>query len=224
MGRKEIFGGGVHRIRHDGGHGGADGCTTERVHPKGPAGAEDDRLDGFAAALGDGRMVRAEVDVKGGAGPGLFHLHRGRLGLRRSRFGRRRCGRPTALHHLMAPVENASQPAGRLDVERRSLRLFFAVVFLVLGEVVVIPIVLLRLGLFCRAGRKALGTAGGVLLVDREALFVDAAAHIAEPLPALGGGDVKDVQAGAGRHDQIGGRPAAEQQERPAQHSAQCAA
>ena len=227
LGRKEIFGGGVHRIRHDGSHGGADGCTAERVHPKGPAGAEDDRLDGFAAALGDGRMVRAEVDVKGGAGPGLFHLHRDRLGLRRSRFGRRRCGRPAALHHLMAPVENARQPAGRLDVERRSLRLFSAVVFLVLGEIVVIPIVLLRFGLFCRAGRKALGTAGGVLLVDREALFVDAAAHIAEPLPALGGGDVKDVQAGAGRqrrHDQIGGRSAAEQQERPAQHSAQCAA
>ena len=66
-------------------------------------------------------------------------------------------------------------------MERRSLRLFFAVGLLVLGEIVVIPIVLLRFGLFCRAGRKALGTAGGVLLVDREALFVDAAAHIAEP-------------------------------------------
>ena len=53
---------------------------------------------------------------------------------------------------------------------------------------------------------------------------MDAAAHVAEPLPALGGRNVKNVQAGAGRqrrHDQIGGGSAAEQQERPAQHSAQ---
>ena len=94
----------------------------------------------------------------------------------------------------------------------------------VFRQVVVIILVFLRLGLLGGAFCQTLGPAGGILLVDGKALFVDAAAHVAEPLPALGGRNVENVQAGAGRqrrHDQIGGGSAAEQQERPAQHSAQ---
>ena len=64
---------------------------------------------------------------------------------------------------------------------------------------VVIVLVFLCLGLLGGAFCQTLGPAGGILLMDGKALFVDAAAHIAEPLPALGGRNVKNVQAGAGR-------------------------
>ena len=81
-------------------------------------------------------------------------------------------------------------------------RLFAAVVVLafahfVFRQVVVIVLVFLRLGLLGGAFCQTLGPAGGILLVDGKALFVDAAAHVAEPLPALGGRNVKNVQAGA---------------------------
>ena len=107
--------------------------------------------------------------------------------------------------------------------------LFAAVVVLafthfVFRQVVVIVFIFLCRGLLSGAFCQTLSPAGGILLVDGKALFVDAAAHVAEPLPALGGRNVKNVQTGAGRqrrHDQIGGGSAAEQQERPAQHSAQ---
>ena len=59
LGREEVLGGGIHSVRDDGRHGGADGRTAERVHAEGAAGAEDDGLDGLTAALGDGGMVRA---------------------------------------------------------------------------------------------------------------------------------------------------------------------
>ena len=63
-------------------------------------------------------------------------------------------------------------------------RLFAAVVVLafahfVFRQVVVIGLVFLRLGLLGGAFCQTLGPAGGILLVDGKALFVDAAAHIA---------------------------------------------
>ena len=63
-------------------------------------------------------------------------------------------------------------------------RLFAAVVVLafahfVFRQVVVIGLVFLRLGLLGGAFCQTLGPAGGILLVDGKALFVDAAAHVA---------------------------------------------
>ena len=91
-----------------------------------------------------------------------------------------RCGRRgrlrlfAALHHLMAPVEDASQPAGRLDMVGGRGRLFAAVVVLafahfVFRQVVVIGLVFLRLGLLGGAFCQRLGPAGGILLVDGKA-------------------------------------------------------
>lgn len=121
----------------------------------------------------------------------------------------------------MAPGEHTGQPAGSLE----------AGFFVVLKVLVQLVGIFLLVGFFFRLRGKALRpafrAAGGVLLIDGHAFFVHAAAHVAEPLPDFRRGDIKNVQAGAEgqrRHDQIGCRTPAEQQQIAAQHGAQRAA
>ena len=201
----------------------------ERVLPEGAAGPDDEGLDGLTAALNDGGAVRPKVDVKRGAGMGRAHLHRRKgRGLLRLCRGRRggggRCfvaervvhrfGHGFALQlfgHLVAPAENAGQPArSRKTV---LLVLFAAKVRLASG---------FQRGRFLLglAGGLPLGAAGCILLVDGHALFVGAAAQFTHPLPQFGGGDIKNVQAGTERqhhHHEICRRTPAEQQQIAAQ-------
>ena len=234
-GREEILGGSLHGIRHHRFDDGPGRGLLERVLPKGAARPDDDGLNGLASALGN-RGIRPKINIKRRAGMVGGHLDRlkgwGRLGGSRFRLHRRR--RLVAqrivhgsrfrfafhlLGHLVAPAEHAGQPPGHRNAAGH--------VFLIGTVIVIVRRLLGAVLLFCLPGRKALSTAGGVLFIDRHAFFMHAAAHIAEPLPALGRGDIKDIQAGAQgqhRHDQIGRRPPAEQEQVSAQQSAQHAA
>ena len=120
--------------------------------------------------------------------------------------------------HLVAPTENAGQPAGGRKTGR-----FLPVV----GRLRLLSGFQRGSFLLSLTGCGPLGAAGGVLLVDGHALFMDAAAQFAHPLPQLGGGDIKNVQAGTERqhdHDKVRRRTPAEQQQVAAQQSPQRAA
>ena len=237
---EEVLRRGLHRIRHHRLDDGAGCRVAERVHAKRAARAQNDGLDGLTAALFYLGMVRAQVDVKGRAGPRGADLDgfKFRGGLRRGHIRRIRSRRRLITQvgvlgrlglcltlqlfgHLMAPGEHTGQPAGSLE----------AGFFVVLKVLVQLVGIFLLVGSFFRLRGKALRpafrAAGGVLLIDGHAFFVHAAAHAAEPLPDFRRGDIKNVQAGAEgqrRHDQIGCRAPAEQQQIAAQHGAQRAA
>ena len=113
---KEICRRGDYRVCHDGRLRGL-GCRAQRVLPEGAARPDDQRLNGLAAALGEGGVVGAKVYVKGRAGMGNADPHRGD-----GRRGRLRLGKgggcslsfgSVCLHllrYLVSPAQHAGHP------------------------------------------------------------------------------------------------------------------
>ena len=150
-------------------------------------------------------------------GRGRFRLGRGRLIAQRFVHGFRRGLAFQLLGHLVAPAENAGQPAGRLHFLRLCGGIFRVCAVDLFGIVVGFFLAVSFAG---GALFQALGTTDLVLRIQSCALGVDVPAQIAQPLPQLGGGDIKDVQAGAqGQHDhhEVRRRTPAEQQQIAAQ-------
>ena len=191
------------------------------VQSKGAPRPRDDRLDGLAAAVADHRRVGPQVDVKGSPRVADRRRLQGRFGLW-GRFG------AAVLVRQAAMPEDMAQPGRHPDVERARRGVRVAVQQHILGGLVICGGFRFGLGFGCRrcfgagrqTGRTALLMGGAAVGIDGQPLVPRAARHAGQPLPDVGGGDVKDVAAGAGRqrhHDQVGRRTAAQQQQRAAQ-------
>ena len=206
---------------------GRAGCRrrAQGVQPKGASRARDDGLDGLAAAVADGRRVGPQVDVKGGAGM----ADRRRLQRRFRPWGG--LGAPVLVREAPVPKDMA-QPGRHPQMEPASRRgVGVAVQQHILGHFLFVGGIRLGLGfgfgLGLRPGRQAGSPAllmgGAAVGIDGQALVSGAARRPRQPLPDVGGGDIKDITAGAnrqGHHDQVGRRPAAEQQQAAAQQAA----
>ena len=223
---KEICRSGDYRVCHDGRRRGL-GCRAQRVLPEGAARPDDQRLNGFAAALGESGVVGAKVYVKGRAGMGNADPHRGDGRRGRLRLGRG-CGCSFSfgsvclhlLRYLMPPAQHAGHPVRHPQMQPGGLVLL--VQRLVLGFVVFLidrPL--------CLPDGGALGAAGSALLCKGSAAGVDTAGDGTQPDPDLGGGNIKNVQAAAQQkhdHDEVCRRATAQQKQYAAQYKAHCAA
>ena len=223
---KEICRSGDYRVCHDGRRRGF-GRRVQRILPEGAARPDDQRLNGLAAALGEGGVVGAKVYVKSGAGTRNADPYRGdgrRGRFRLGRDGGRSFGvRSVCFHllrYLMPPAQHAGHPVRHPQMQPG--RLVLLVQRLVLGFVVF----LVDLPL-CLPDGGTLGAAGGALLCKGRAAGADAAGDGAQPDPDLGGGDIKNVQAAAQQkhdHNEVCRRATAQQKQHAAQHKAHCAA